>query len=122
MEDFEKKVYCKQIDDLQAENKRLRKDNINYLDTLRAIAVNGLGLPDPLTHKGDEMPVEWAEIGLFSERVAEMSTKIKRMEAVVEAAKDWANKPHDRFGHLTDTESNLAKAVMRLDALKKEEG
>ena len=52
---------------LDAANQRIE----NLYDTIHAIAVKGLALPDPWEAKTDEVPPEWQQ-GLLSDRVKEL--------------------------------------------------
>lgn len=60
------------IRDLHKKVERLKSDNKDYMDTLHAITVEGLGLPDPLTCKQDECPKEWEDLGFISKRVKQL--------------------------------------------------
>jgi len=60
---------------MQDEMARLEKENDQLWDTLRAIAVKGLGLPDPWAEDApEETPPEWH--GLLSEKVAELRKEL----------------------------------------------
>jgi len=82
---------------LQAENAQLRSDlklaegvALRLWDTMRAIAVDGLGLSDPDSLSPAQAPKEWQ--GLFSEKVAALRRERDSLREQLDALgldRDW---------------------------------
>lgn len=61
----------------------LRADAICFWDTMRAIAVDGLGLTDPFECDSNELPKDWKRFEKLSQAVADQRRQLQEAEALV---------------------------------------
>lgn len=79
-------VSAKSYIDANREIDRLTVENLRCWETLHAIAVKGLGLPDPWAVVGEDIPAEWQH-GTLSDKVADLRRKLADAKAALEDIK-----------------------------------
>lgn len=88
----------------------LERERVNFFDTLRAIAVQGLGLTDPWEETAPANPEDWSRHATLSEAVADLRRKLAesersraelQQEIAEQASREtaWARKFEDQIRH-----------------------